>query len=476
MNALDPQGRVRMAPCVSWVHEGKTLALRSTGATALVVDKFVHPLVDCDLFVWTVRERVGHIEIRGKSQANVLSEPLHIECVARRFSDANKQWEFVSAIVQTLSRGRLTVATTSSHTSWLSRGPRIAPTALVQSLMGAGESLRDGLGSIARRPLRTHASATSRVELSHESAALNLDQLAASDGAWDASPIASLKKRLRGRVPREIWGSVSVDTCDSDTHRMLRAGLEHVLSVCKNPHVVRIASSTNAASQRELRRTIEAIETALAEGPLADTSERPYDETRARQACVVRHDYASVLQWLDDVLVTPDGFSKEIRTAILTRDVATLYEWWVFESLARGLGAAIGVAPNALHFDHTRREVRLGEAHRLVYNHSTDGYSGALRPDFVLSEHGKNVAVFDAKLRVERAVGGAERAARVDLDKMHTYRDALGVACAVCVYPGSDSVIYAPDGSVQTSLRLAAIVRGRVSGVGAFALSPEALA
>jgi predicted component of viral defense system (DUF524 family) len=124
-------------------------------------------------------------------------------------------------------------------------------------------------------------------------------------------------------------------------------------------------------------------------------------------------------------------------------------------------------------------EARIGAKYALVYNQDVEAYSGTLRPDFVLRVDGAVELVFDAKMRVSASSGAAQgddadaRAARVDLDKMHAYRDALGVRAAVCVFPGERSAMYRTDGTRADDLRLAALVRKQLDGVGALALCPE---
>jgi predicted component of viral defense system (DUF524 family) len=209
------------------------------------------------------------------------------------------------------------------------------------------------------------------------------------------------------------------------------------------------------------------------------------DPARARARCDRRAAYADALAWIDatgdrSTLRWPDA-----REAASLRDAATLYEMYCFFALARGIAAALGervaFRPGVRAGQRVGlargSEARIGARHALIYNQDVVAYSGTLRPDFVLRVDGVVELVFDAKMRVTACAGAADdhdaRATRVDLDKMHAYRDALNVRAAVCVFPGERSAMYRTDGTRADDLRLAALVRKPLDGVGALALTPE---
>lgn len=96
-------------------------------------------------------------------------------------------------------------------------------------------------------------------------------------------------------------------------------------------------------------------------------------------------------------------------------------------------------------------------------------YSHTLRPDIVVAQNGQKL-IFDAKykgkfpgLYCEGDDGTIQRWKDEDLDKMHTYRDAIfGVMGSFILYPGSYDIFYPRhDGS------------SFIDGVGALSLRPE---
>ena len=103
---------------------------------------------------------------------------------------------------------------------------------------------------------------------------------------------------------------------------------------------------------------------------------------------------------------------------------------------------------------------------------TSESYSHALRPDIVLMKAGRGKLILDAKYKGKNTPGamyGEEttegtigRYKEEDLDKMHTYRDAIrDVYGAFALYPGEESVIY-PSHQARRSFQ----------GIGALPLKP----
>lgn len=171
------------------------------------------------------------------------------------------------------------------------------------------------------------------------------------------------------------------------------------------------------------------------------------------------------------------------------RDMATLYEYWVFVKILEATVALTGLAPSgppvirrdelgeslslglttsfgpniAIHFNPTFRRT-VGTA-----------YSTPLRPDVVV-EVGQTRHAFDAKYRLDRFDAGEADSdddpatyKRADLYKMHTYRDAIArLRTAFVVYPGTEFVFFERTGSKSTEPAAITLV----DGVGAVPLRP----
>jgi uncharacterized protein len=101
---------------------------------------------------------------------------------------------------------------------------------------------------------------------------------------------------------------------------------------------------------------------------------------------------------------------------------------------------------------------------------TNESYSHALRPDIVISK-GSEILIFDAKYKGQRSgfYGEGEDGnifswKEEDIDKMHTYREAIrDVIGAYILYPGEKAIVYSAHNAGRP-----------FEGVGALPLKPEA--
>jgi len=175
-----------------------------------------------------------------------------------------------------------------------------------------------------------------------------------------------------------------------------------------------------------------------------------------------------------------------LQQAIDVRDVATLYEMWVFFALIEEIAVVFGEAPVIdLRFSELgalgwQAEARFGVFGKLVYNHTQPSYSVTLRPDFSWYEEGYLKIVLDAKFRLERQMLESEVevdstemvSKRSDLYKMHTYRDALGVSGAISIYPGDKPVLFDKELKRRETNTIGEIIKGQFEGIGALPMRP----
>jgi predicted component of viral defense system (DUF524 family) len=224
--------------------------------------------------------------------------------------------------------------------------------------------------------------------------------------------------------------------------------------------------------------------------------------------------YNRLLRLYREFVLTANVVWDRFRTLQENRDVAHLYEMWVFLETVRAVGSVLGhgtqaddsvtalvhALPDGLHVNLAEGRkssvaFRLPDGHvQVTYNESylhaskdprelatAASYSLRLRPDVSIEVRrgSRRRRIFlDAKYRVD----GFSAAALVsdedeadeqlgqqgtfkpsDLHKMHTYRDAIGGAfAAVAVYPGIEQRLYPPT-------RADFATRG---GVGAVPLRP----
>jgi hypothetical protein len=184
----------------------------------------------------------------------------------------------------------------------------------------------------------------------------------------------------------------------------------------------------------------------------------------------------------------PRGEEETMRL-LEGRDMATLYEYWVFLHVLDAVAQCVGQKPSRVQV----RSDELGDTLQagfsaaaganivVSFNQSfkrtnQTAYSTPMRPDVTIEIHGALYA-FDAKYRLDYhdMVSDADdnelsTYKRADLYKMHTYRDAirsLRVACAV--YPGHEFVFFERSGHVRSKPNDIVVF----DGVGAIPLTPS---
>ena len=183
-----------------------------------------------------------------------------------------------------------------------------------------------------------------------------------------------------------------------------------------------------------------------------------------------------------------------MQHAIDLRNIAELYEFWVWFELIEQIQAITGAAPvhrpvaDAFGAPGWRSRVEFDGHGTLHYNRTMRGYSGiALRPDYLWERADGSLIALDAKFRMQRPTelfdetSGAitirddRRATTEDLQKMHAYRDAIGgVRAAVVLFPGQVAAFRSPDRQ-RRAVGLAELLSGAIDGVGAIPMSPLAL-
>lgn len=185
----------------------------------------------------------------------------------------------------------------------------------------------------------------------------------------------------------------------------------------------------------------------------------------------------SLLTLCTQVDFTLPDFSRIIET----KDVPTLYEYWAFFVVKELLEENTGLISSRMIFNENLKEQTLQYELRLEYEQGVKlcfnrtftapgkSYSHDLRPDISIEYKGK-VLIFDAKYKGKNAgfYGEEDQQGVIrtfqtgDIDKMHTYRDAIdNVEGAFALYPGQDRQLFQPPEA-----------RKIYQGVGALSLRP----
>jgi hypothetical protein len=190
-----------------------------------------------------------------------------------------------------------------------------------------------------------------------------------------------------------------------------------------------------------------------------------------------------------------DFLETDFKNLAEIKDVPTIYEYWCFFqvkavmdtiSQARTVSRMVNENPKE-HTLSSGLRVEYACGAQLLFNASYGGsagidspatalsarrgesYSHTLRPDIVIVSHGRKL-IFDAKYKGKQRSGlycededGTIQGWRdEDIDKMHTYRDAIqGVIGSYILYPGTRDIIYPRQAGGSC-----------IDGVGALSLRP----
>lgn len=323
-------------------------------------------------------------------------------------------------------------------------------------------------------------------------------------------------------LPKQIAVPRTEETLDTPENRFIKFVLLRWESFAQEVEQALLREPASAPVQRGLREVQavqERLHTILAAGlfqEVGDLTFLPAGSQVLQKRAGYRDLYRAYLQFESAALLTWDG-GEDVYGAG-KRDVATLYEYWVFLQLVKvmerlcgrefDLSQLIEVRPDGMGVTLRRgRSRRLkGQVHRLgrtlqielwfnrTFGHRAGDrgswsrpmrpdYSILIRPDTTYGEPDEVWIHFDAKYRVESVTGlfgedptteegearlldeeqsaeARQTSKRADLLKMHAYRDAIRrSAGAYVIYPGTEK-------------ELLPRFHELLPGLGAFALRP----
>lgn len=309
-----------------------------------------------------------------------------------------------------------------------------------------------------------------------------------------ADPLAGhpLSKALRiGNPPQEHF-PISVSTSsrklsyDTLENRFIKHFMNEALSI-----VYRLLDKKNIHSQMkaDCREIASILETIIRSDFLQDVGALTMfsGPTQSLSKCDGYKDLFDLWLQMGSHQSLPSS-PDQIERLLQGKDVALLYEYWVFLKVLAAATKAelhknfpIKVTRNELgeHLDRGLTVI-LSEEVSVAFNPSYvrskgDVYSTPLRPDVILSVNGIRYA-FDAKYRLQWQTATEDSQnddatyIRADLYKMHTYRDAITkLKAAFVVYPGTEFVFFERNIGRHSDLQYVKTM----DGVGAIPLRPE---
>ncbi len=462
------------APCTHWVREGQTYAVDAPGADQVFAGDQPLPQLKPAQFVWTVRNAVGRcklrsIQLKTDTRPQIVSSGYSVEVIAKRFATPDEQYAFVQKLLSRIARYDAIFAR-SSTTEWrFHRADSLSPPALVAAVLAHGSALQGALATIVSEPAMDCKITAQRVPLSTHGHTVTADAIASADGHWQTAQTA-LPPSLKNKLPREAWGTDTVTHFDTPENQLVSQALGELLQCASKRVFVDALQGLSSRERAQCEAVLGMIERVL-KSPVFSECSRLQDTQKARLLAARRQGYQQFLQWLDHLGQNLWAQHPHLSDAASLRDASTLYEYWCLFALAESLSSALEAPTPTIKTLANATTITLTDALALQYNRDANTYSGTVKPDFVLTDHAKPRWVFDAKMRVQSSRGRLDPSTD-DLHKMHAYRDALGVAAAVCLYPGDQSIFWQTDAKPISPFRLTSLVRNNLQGIGALGFNP----
>lgn len=493
---IPPDLCTALAPAVCCLREWTDYWVEYPGANRLRVgDCWLTPVAHAGLFRLRFENALGLTAIRPFHDHHPAGEALYVEVISGKFPSPDAHLSFFRALLQDLflRSARLPFAF-STLTARAVEDAATPPTPLFvfHFLLHHAPLLQAALELIQKEPHR---------ELHEDDELVPLTQVTEVDADVLLSIMRApdrwrnvinggfpLAQKLGGYAPTHAWQRKAQETVDTPENRFVLAFVRQLLAATES--LIGQAWWTSVSSERRhvVQRMTTLLRHAIRLAPLEGVGSLQHFPW-ASQALQHREGYRDVLHLWQTFQHARRPFFGQLQHAIDVRDIAQLYEMWVFFALTDAITAFLERTP---HMDLRASdesglgwgaEASFGVAGTLVYNGTQHSYSVPLRPDFAWIQGNRLEVVLDAKFRLDRrALDDATddtptaTAKRADLYKMHTYRDALGVRAAVCVYPGDESVFYSHDRrrDRRTPVTVRDLLEGGLSGVGALALGPGA--
>lgn len=482
---LVPAGlRAEFAPATRLLYEWRSYWVRAEGAEVLRVGGLrVRPELP-GLFRVCLRNQLGLTEIVPERGGVAVGEPCVAEVLSPKFPTPAAHREFLAGLLSALARdarmlpfARDPEVTTRWRTERVEDlGPDVVEA--LELLLRLGPSILGAMSSLRARPDERSLRGSEYVPAGRAT-------FVEPDGVVAAltDPRAFPGYAAR-RTGRWVPGRVRLTHASTSTNTEANRAASLLVRVLRALSASLLAHARLTRAQRAMLGDLcGSCTRALACDPLQGHSNEAMPAELPRfPAGSLRFDgYRTLALVRDELEASQLAVARSpIDRARAARDVATLYEHWAFFALARAIEGATGIAPTparegTLDPRYGARHgatLAFGGAGALHYNPRVRSYSGPQKPDFLWCRGGRAELALDAKFRLEFDEFEQARAKREDVDRMHAYRDALGVRAAVCIYPGDRSVFHSAEQSARGPRGVEELF-SKGAGVGAFAMHPS---
>lgn len=491
-----------VAPATHWVREWCEYRLVHPDADELRVGARSVERLYADCFGLRFANRLGLARLQFLRRGTPLGEPLWVEVISAKVGGVEEHLDFCATLLDNLylraARLPFTVEGATARGAAEARRPP-SPLFTLHYLCHHAASLLAALTVVLRSPHRALTAPEQMVDLASvsEVGPDTVLSIIESPEELDRSSHLALARRLRGLAPRHVLQYVAQETFDTPENRFVLAFARSLVQAAEVLPTQRWWGSVSTHRRRLVTERSEQLRRASRHSVFEGVGEMQRMPASS-QVLMRREGYRELRELWQLFQQARRPLFGPMQQAIELRDVATMYEFWVFFRLAEDIGALLGQEPvlklavsDSEGLRHRARAV-YGRGLCLWYSRgfgqgAGGSYSVPLRPDYTWFVDGQPRVALDAKFRMsaeglrcvdaesadeEDAVRAQSVAEREDLHKMHTYRDALGLRAAVALYPGDETVFYASDARGHRDVRLAEVLLGDLQGIGALPMRP----
>lgn len=474
------------APATHVAYEWTEYGVSYQGAVAITLGGVPLARFPGGWFRLIFENQLGLAELRAYGEnGRQIGEPLRLLVLSKKFPALHEHVSFYGALLDDLFHRLIQLpfvvsAPTSQQVEEAMRPP--GPIFALHFFTHEAERIATALRTIQAMP---HRKLTTEPELLPVHAVTDIDPDALLDivrtpGRWrkTAQAHSPLALKLEGHLPESIWQQLSRDTLDTPENRFVLGAARQFAQGLEELRHQSWWGSVPLPQRQKLDLLGGVIRRFLQDPKFAEVGAfgRPASSSRV----LLRKDgYRDLFALWGAFQRSRRPIFAALDAAMAVRDVATLYEYWVYfrliDELAEITGerAVLDLGPDRDSGLGWGARALFGERGVLHYNLTMKPYStGRYRPDVVWEPAVGGLVALDAKFRLQSLPDGRDSWDIGVLTEMHAYRDALDVRAAVAIYPGDLSRFWPLDRSSAGQFDIKDVILNPVEGVGAFARMP----
>ena len=465
---LDTDTAERLQPATHILHEWMKYGVACEADYLQVGGRRVEQLVRSKgVFELRFENQLGLTAIQPFKDGIPVDEPLYAEVLSRKFPGVEDHLRFFGKLLADLHQQATTLNfsfSTSTNRGVAESLQPPTPLFTFHFLRNQQQKISNALATVLAAPHRGLQDYSGLVPLwqAHDITPDTIIMLVQNPEHLVVPAAASYSgvwlQAFDGRsyAPQQVWQQESEESFDTPENRFVQYFLYELLAT-----IGRLTEEQwwqddkhGQLDQRKQQIMVLAaeIEDALRHDVFASVGTMEQFPA-ASQVLMRREGYRQMRELWQSFFCAREPFFAPLQEQIDLRNVAKLYENWVFFKVIRQIAAAleVDVMEVKIKIDlaegsglSNRTQAKFSKYGKLLYNKQVKSYGASVRPDFLWLPDKKRYSsvpstAFDAKFRLKRdeQEGLTARPQDDDLRKMHAYRDALTLKAAIICYPGN---------------------------------------